>query len=180
MSNATTTRILFQSTRRAHAGSAKPWLWPLPRLDGALPCVVSPAARACTDSLSQLGYRERVSSSELVPVFAPMDGAITYAARANAGGTICLDHPGGWSTSYSGLETVLAPSRDRCSGRRRPRVRGGDVLGYLRGTLRLGFGLSRWEDGAWSTVDPSSCLHNWAVQPWFTEPSSEAPAALAI
>ena len=109
-----------------------------------------------------------------------MDGAITYAARANAGGTICLDHPGGWSTSYSGLETVLAPSRDRCSGRRRPRVRGGDVLGYLRGTLRLGFGLSRWEDGAWSTVDPSSCLHNWAVQPWFTEPSSAAPAALAI
>ncbi|MEO7732462.1 MAG: hypothetical protein ABIY55_15945 [Kofleriaceae bacterium] len=176
----TTTRILFQPTHGAHGGSPKPWLWPLPRLDGELPCVVSPADRARTDSLPQLCYRNRISSSEIVPVFAPMDGAITYAARANDGGTLCLDHPGGWSTSYSGLDTVLAPPRDRCSGRRKRRVRGGDVLGYLRGTLRLGFALSHWEDGAWTTVDLAGGLDAWAVQPWFTEPSSQAPTALAI
>ena len=86
----------------------------------------------------------------------------------------------GWSTSCSGLDTVLTPSRDRCSGRRRRRVHGGDVLGYLRGTLRLGFGLSRWEDGAWTTADPIACLDAWAVQPWFTEPMSGAGSALAV
>jgi len=175
-----TTRILFQPTHGAHRGSPEPWLWPLPRLDGALPCVVSPADRACTDSLAQLGYPDRISSSELVPVFAPMDGAITYAARATGGGTLCLDHPGGWSTSYSGLDTVLVPSRDRCSGRRKRRVRGGDVLGYLRGTLRVGFGLSRWDDGSWTTADPAECLGGWSVQPWFTAPLSGAGSALAI
>jgi hypothetical protein len=75
--------------------------------------------------------------------------------------------------------TQLARSA-RCSRRWGRSLTGGDVLGYLRGTLRLGFGLSRWDDGAWITVDPSNCLDSWAVQSWFTEPSSQAPTALAI
>jgi murein DD-endopeptidase MepM/ murein hydrolase activator NlpD len=113
-------------------------------------------------------------------VFAPTDGAISYAARTGTGGALCLDHADGWSTSYSGLDTVLVPSRDRCSGRRKPRVRSGDVIGYLRGAIRLGFGLSRWENGAWTAADPADCLHAWAVQPWFTDATASAGAALAI
>ncbi|MEO7732088.1 MAG: M23 family metallopeptidase [Kofleriaceae bacterium] len=181
MSNLATTRILLlQPAQTAHAGSAKPWLWPLPRLDGAAPCVLSPGLPARADGLAQLGYREGISSSELVPVFAPHDGAITYAARADDGGMLCLDHPGGWSTSYGGLHTVLARSRDRCSGRRRPRVRSGDVIGYLRGPLCLGFAFSRWEDGAWTTVDLVESLGAWSFQPWFTALASGAGSAVAI
>src|SRR5512139_374924 len=161
-----TTRILFQPERSASAMAAKPWLWPLPQLDGVPPCIVSPADATRVDGV-QLGYLDRASSSELVPVFAPTDGAITYAARSERGGTLCVDHPGGWSTTYGGLETVLAASTDRFARRRKPRVRAGDVLGYLRKILRLGFGLSRWVDGEWTTTDPATCCHTWSVQPWF-------------
>jgi hypothetical protein len=180
MPNVITTRILFQPANGVHAGPPKPWLCPLPRLDGALPCIISSTGHSCEDGLSQLGYRERMSSPEFVPVFAPTDGAVTYAARAGNGGALCLDHADGWSTSYSGLDTVLVPSRDRCSGRRKPRLRGGDVLGYLRGALRLGFGLSRWKNGGWTTANPADCLQDWTVQPWFTAPTTGARAALAI
>lgn len=74
-------------------------------------------------------------------MFAPTDGAITC------------------------VPTTLARSRDRCSGRRKTRVRGDDVLGYLRGPLRLGFGISRQEDGDWPTVDLVDYLGAWSFQP---------------
>jgi hypothetical protein len=102
-----TTRILFQPEGTASAMAAKPWLWPLPRLDGVAPCIVSPPDWLPADGI-QLGYPDRASSLELVPVFAPTDGAITYAARSEHGGTLCVDHPGGF---YTG--TLLVPQSGR-------------------------------------------------------------------
>lgn len=181
MRNLMTTRILFQPEQPASAVAAKRWLWPLPRLDGTSPCILSPYDPARVDGLVELGYPDRASSSELVPVFASQDGAIAYAARSEQrGGMICLDHPAGWSTSYSGLETLLVVSTDRFCRRRKSRVRAGDVLGYLRTTLRLGFGLSRWVDGEWRTTDPAEHCPAWIVQPWFTEPTSRDGSALAL
>jgi murein DD-endopeptidase MepM/ murein hydrolase activator NlpD len=168
MHNLATSRILLQPELAPRAAVATPWLWPLPRLDGASPCIVSPMDPSRTDGSVHLGYVDRVSSSELVPVFAPQHGVITYATRSAQGGTVCLDHPGGWSTSLTGLETILTASTDRFSRRRKSRIRAGDVLGYLRSTLRLGFSLSHWVGGEWSIVDPAERCHAWTLQPWFT------------
>lgn len=180
MRNLATTRILFEPERAASSAAVKAWLWPLPRLDGVAPCIVPPGESMRADGLVGLGYSDRTSSSELVPVFAPQDGAITYATRSQHGGTVCLDHPGGWSTVLGGLETVLAASTDRFSRRRKSRVRAGDVLGYLRKTLSVSFGLSRWEHGEWATIDPAACCHAWTVQPWFTSPTSHVASGLAL
>jgi murein DD-endopeptidase MepM/ murein hydrolase activator NlpD len=180
MSHLATTRILFQPERPVSSAPAKPWLWPLPRLDGASPSIVASVDLARADGLVELGYADRASSSELVPVFAPTDGVVTYAAHSDGGGLLYLDHPGGWSTSYSALETVLTPSTDRCSRRRKSRVRSGDVLGYLRKSLRVGFGLSLWRDGEWIAVDPATRCGAWSVQPWFTQLPLRDRSALAL
>jgi murein DD-endopeptidase MepM/ murein hydrolase activator NlpD len=174
-----TTRILLRPAGTAAAAVARPWLWPLPRLDGDAPCIVSRQDPTRGNGLVVLGYPDRTASAELVPVFAPQDGVITYATPQQ-GGTVCLDHHGGWSTLHSGLETVLAASTDRFSRRRKSRVRAGDVLGYVRKVLRLGFGLYRWVDGEWTTADPAATCHSWAVQPWFTESTVPASSRLAI
>jgi murein DD-endopeptidase MepM/ murein hydrolase activator NlpD len=180
MRNIATTRTLYLPEHAVRAAPVKPWIWPLPRLDGAHPCVLPPHGPARTDGLVQLGYPDRTSSSDFVPVFAPQDGVITYAVRADPGTTLCLDHPAGWSTQYSDLETVLALSTDRFSRRRRVRVRAGDVLGYLRTSLQLGFGLSRLVDGEWATIDPADVIHTWIAQPWFAEPPACVGSELAV
>jgi hypothetical protein len=177
--NLATTRILCPPKHAATAGLATPWIWPLPRLDGAHPCILPPHDPARWDGLVQLGYHDRTSSSDLVPVFAPQDGAIAYAVRTDLGATLCVDHPGGWSTEYGGLETVLALSTDRYSRRRKVRVRAGDVLGYLRRSLRLGFGLARVVDGERATVDPSTVIHTWTAQPWFAKPAARSGSEIA-
>jgi hypothetical protein len=146
----------------------------LPRLDGASPCIISSGDAARSNDLVELGYADRASSSELVPVFAPQDGVIAYATQPMQSGTVCIDHAGGWSTLLGGLATVLAASTDRFSRRRKSRVRAGDVLGYVRNPLRLRFGLSQWADGEWSIIDPAERCHAWTFQPWFTEPASSA------
>lgn len=179
MHHVTTTRILLRPDAAASAAMSRPWLWPLPRLDGEAPCIVSSPDSTRADGLVELGYRERASCAELVPVFAPQDGAITYATPQQ-GGTVCLDHSGGWSTLLVGLETILAAPTDRFSRRRKARVRAGDVLGYVRKVLRLGFGLSRWVDGEWTTRDPAACCQDWTVHPWFTESMVPTPARLAL
>src|SRR6185503_1497592 len=86
MSYLATTRILFRPEHSVASAPAKPWLWPLPRLDGASPGIVSPADRARADGLVELGYADRASCKELVPVFAPTDGVVTYAAHSDGGG----------------------------------------------------------------------------------------------
>ena len=148
-----------------------PWIWPLPRLDGVHPSIVS-IDHTTADGVVQIGYPDRTSSPDLVPVFAPQQGIITYAGRVEHGATLCLDHPAGWSTQLIDLEHVLALSTDRFRHGRKVRVRAGDVLGHVRGSLRIGFDLARLVDGEWATIDPVALIYTWSVQPWFAEPTS--------
>ena len=180
MRNIATTRILYASETSASVGSAKPWICPLPRLDGINPSILPTHDQARTDGLIQIGYPDRTSSPDFVPVFAHQDGIITFAVRAEQGTTLCLDHPGGWSTQYSELEHVLALSTDRFRRRRKVRVRAGDVLGHLRSSLRIRFGLSRMVDGEWMVIDPAELIHAWPVLPWFVEPTSRAGSKIAV
>jgi murein DD-endopeptidase MepM/ murein hydrolase activator NlpD len=179
MRNLTTTRIVHLPDPAASVASVRPWTWPLPRLDGMPPCILSSDEPSRADAMVHLGYRDRSSSSDFVPVFAPQDGVITYAVRADQGATLCLDHPGGWSTQCSELETVLALSTDRFSRRRKVRVRAGDVIGHVRTSLRLGFGLSRLVDSVWTPVDPAALVHSWTALPWFARDAARNRAELA-
>jgi hypothetical protein len=180
MRNIATTRILHALEITASTGPAKPWVCPLPRLDGVNPSFLLTRDRARTDGLVQIGYRDRASSPDFVPVFAAQDGIITYAVRAEQGTTLCLDHPGGWSTQYSELEHVLALSTDRFRRRRKVRVRAGDVLGHVRGSLQVRFGLSRLIEGEWVVIDPVEFLHAWSILPWFAEPTSRVVSKAAV
>lgn len=155
--------------------TVRAWRWPLPRLDGEEPRILSTWNATRDDGLVVLGYPLRTESRERVPVLAPADGALTFAGRTGLGATACLDHAGRLATLVSGLETLLVPATHALAGRR-PRVRAGDVLGYLRSPLALGFRLARREDDAWSAIDPAPLARAWSVQPWFTSPAQDARA----
>jgi len=179
MRNIATTRILHLSDPAAANDPAKPWIWPLPRLDGVSPSIIPTHDPTWTDGIVQIGYTDRAASADLVPVFAAHDGIITYAFRGERGATLCLDHPAGWSSQYDGLESVIALSTDRFRRRRKVRVRTGEVLGHVRAPLRIGFALSRLVDGAWVPVQTAELIHAWSMLPWFAEPRAVS-AAIAV
>jgi hypothetical protein len=172
MNNLAITPLLNASENPAPIEPAKRWIWPLPRLDGVNPAILPTHDQPRTDGLVQIGYPDRTSSPDFIPVFAPQDGIIKYAVHAEQGTTLCLDHPAGWSTRYSEFVHVLALSADRCWRRRKVRVRAGDVLGHVRSSLRIRFGLSRLFDGTWVAIDPAEVVHTWSLQPWFAEPTT--------
>jgi murein DD-endopeptidase MepM/ murein hydrolase activator NlpD len=180
MHNVATSRILHAPEPSTPAEPRKPWIWPLPRLDGVAPSITSLPGQIRGDRVVDLDYHGRTSSPSFVPVFAAQDGIITYAARTDRGATICLDHPGSWSTQYEELEHVLVMTTDRFRCRRKARVRAGDVLGHARrASLRIRFALSQLTDGKWVVVEPAELMHTWSVLPWFADPSPDTAAQLA-
>src|SRR5687767_15788100 len=70
------------------------WVWPLPRLAGEHPRIVTQVGgKRCT---VELGY-EHVDFSELfVPVYAAQGGTISYAARTPSGCAVSIEHGGAW------------------------------------------------------------------------------------
>ena len=112
MQSIATTRILHEPETMAAVLPRSPWVWPLPRLDRVAPCIVEPVDGLRPDGID-LGYSDRSSSPELVPVFAACCGVITYAGTSRGSPTVCIDHAGGWSTTYADLEHVLATPTDR-------------------------------------------------------------------
>jgi murein DD-endopeptidase MepM/ murein hydrolase activator NlpD len=176
MRNIATTRILHAPESTGAFVSHRPWVWPLPRLDGAAPCVVGPADSSAHDGVD-LGYPDRCSSPGMVPVLAARDGVITYAGTTRSGPTVCIDHAGGWSTQYANLEHVLAMPTDRFCRRRKTRVRAGDVLGHAHPiSPSIRFGLARLGELGWSIVDPTEPMLTWAVLPWLAEPVTDRAA----
>jgi hypothetical protein len=169
-----TTRILRAPENQDAPRQRSPWVWPLPRLDGVAPCVLTSIDDSSQDSVD-IGYVDRCSAPSLVPVLAAHDGVITYAGTGNGSPTVCLDHAGGWSTQYADLEHVLAMSTDRFRRRRKTRVRAGDVLGHARrSSLRVRFGLTQLAESGWLVTDPTEPMHTWSVVPWFAEPTPRA------
>lgn len=179
MSSIATTRILYANDQVSTRGQLRPWIWPLPRLDGAAPCIVALAGNRTLDD-AELGYAGRAWSLALVPVFAAQEGVVTYAGPGAEGPTVCIDHAGGWSTQYASLAHVLARPTDRFRRRRKERVQAGDVIGHApRSPLRIRFSLSRWSDDGDVAVDPGACMQAWSALPWFTEaPRIDADAAV--
>ena len=171
MLNIATTRILHALEDTSAPSQHRPWVWPLPRIDGVAPCILASMNDSPQDAID-IGYPDRSSSPGLVPVFAAHDGVITYAGTANGSPTVCLDHAGGWSTQYADLEHVLALPTDRFRRRRKTRVRAGDVLGHARRSLlRVRFGLAQFGESGWRIADPTEPMHTWSVLPWFVEPT---------
>ena len=180
MYNVATSRILHAAEPSTLAEPRKPWIWPLPRLDGIAPSIVSLPGQTRRDGVVDVGYHGRTTSPDLIPVFAAQDGIITYASRTDRGATICIDHAGSWSTQYEELEHLLAVTTDRFRSRRKTRVRAGDVLGHAkRASLCVRFALSQLVNGEWVAVDPAARIHTWTVLPWFIEPLPDAAAQRA-
>ena len=167
MSTIATTRTLLTPTSASTSSPLRPWIWPLPRLDGVAPCILTATGRRVTGSV-EIGYEGRSYSASFVPVFAVQDGIVTYAGSTAGCSTLSLDHVGGWSTQYSTLEFLLSKPTDRFQHRRKQRVRSGDVIGYApRSTLRIHFALSGLVDGESRSIDPSALMAEWPVLPWF-------------
>lgn len=142
------------------------WFWPLPRLAGEQPRIIS---HAHDDRLGvDIGY-ERLAFTELfVPVYAVHGGAISYAARVTSGYAMTIDHGGVWSTHYAHLEQMfVTPTLGR--RRRRMRVQAGDVIGYAgRTPNHVRFELWRWtsRDG-FVALRPSRLMQHWSTLPQF-------------
>jgi murein DD-endopeptidase MepM/ murein hydrolase activator NlpD len=150
------------------------WFWPLPRLAGEHPRIVSHAhdGRHGID----IGY-ERLSFLDLfVPVYAARAGAISYAVRATSGYAITIDHGGVWSTHYAHLEQMFVT---QTLGRRvrRARVRAGEVIGYAAKTPNhVRFELWRWtsRDG-FVPVNAAPHMREWQTLPKISERAVLAP-----
>lgn len=169
MSTLISSRILHAPANHHRSGLRSSWLWPLPRLDGEAPCILASDRADSTDTL-ELGYPSRSLSRGLVPVFAAQDGIVTYASSAESCPTLSIDHPGGWTTHYDDLEHLLARPTDRFRGRRKERVRAGDVIGHARPlALRIRFAVSRPVDDGSDVRDLSTWMPEWAMAPWFAE-----------
>lgn len=167
MSTTATSRILYAPESAGAVGLPRSWVWPLPRLDGLSPCILTATSRSPPDDV-EIGYSSRTSSSSHVPVIAAQDGIIAYAGSATGSRTLCIDHAGGWSTQYSDLECLLVRLTDRFRRRRKERVQAGDIIGHVpRSSLRLRFALSRLTDDGCAVVDPGAWMPAWSMLPWF-------------
>jgi murein DD-endopeptidase MepM/ murein hydrolase activator NlpD len=169
----------FTNARYALRDDAKPaddgrWFWPLPRLAGEQPQIIS---YANDDRLGvDIGYRQLAFGDLFVPVFAARGGTISYAAQVTSGFALTIDHGGMWSTHYAHLEQMfVTPTLGR--RRRRARVQAGDVIGYAgRTPNHVRFELWRWtrRDG-FVPVRSSLFMREWLTLPQF-EPSAASVA----
>jgi murein DD-endopeptidase MepM/ murein hydrolase activator NlpD len=144
-----------------------PWYWPLPRLAGESPRIVS---HAHDDRLGvDIGYSRVAFPDLFVPVYAACGGTISFAARVTSGHALTIDHGGVWSTHYAHLEQMfVTPTLGR--RKRRMRVRAGDVIGYAgREPSHIRFELWKWtsKDG-YVPTDAARVMHKWLVLPQFT------------
>lgn len=172
MSTTALTRILHAALDTSPSARHRAGIWPLPRLDGVAPCILLATGLEAHEGVA-IGYPDRASSPQLVPVFAAQDGVVAYARNSVAGATLGIDHADGWSSYYGELEHLLTRPTDRFRCRRKERVRAGDVVGHARrATLRIRFGLSRLTDDGYVEQDPASTMAEWSLLPWFTESGS--------
>jgi len=167
MSTTATSRILYAPEGASAVGQPRSWVWPLPRLDGLSPCIVTARSSSPADDL-EIGYSNRASSSSHIPVIAAQDGIVAYAGPASGSHALTIDHAGGWSTQYADVERLLVRPTDRFRRRRKERVQAGDVIGHApRTSLRIRFAVTRLADDECVVVDPGAWMAAWSMVPWF-------------
>ena len=169
----------FQLRADAKPSDDDAWIWPLPRLAGEKPSIVTHVnnERCAVD----VGY-ERLDFNELfVPVYAARAGTISYAARTSSGCAISIDHSGKWSTHYAHLHDMFVlPANPR--RRKRARVRAGDVIGYAaRSPIHVRFELWKWTDAdGFVPVVVGLRMRDWLVLPQFEpRPTNDVNATQA-
>ena len=156
----------FHSAHRAFRRSKlvderRPWVWPLPELNGTAPSVMGEVSAAVYDApvkpdrprvvaayeradtengalgflpFSRAGTLQHFLPS-YTPVYAAQDGDIV-AAETLADDTyaVAIAHAGGWMTCYRNLERIFVKRREVTDSSLKERVRAGDVIGYVGGS----------------------------------------------
>jgi murein DD-endopeptidase MepM/ murein hydrolase activator NlpD len=170
MSTHTLSRELETALQRAALASRhprlldenRPWVWPLPDLNGRAPTILGPTVtRDCErDSAEEyprmlLAYDRAgfidhafaffacTRSASLhhalpsrTPVFAAQDGEVVAAEKSDDGYTVLVEHANGWATCYRNVRRIFCRPRKLMEGGFPERVRGGDVLGHVGGSSR--------------------------------------------
>jgi murein DD-endopeptidase MepM/ murein hydrolase activator NlpD len=158
----------------ANGSALNPWIWPLPAFGSTNPIALGNGREHV-----ELGYALGAKLPTRVPVFAAHDGVCVYAGGCGDGFAVCIDHPGGWSTQYGGLDHMSFAHVDRFRGRRKECVRVGDVIGYAQSPPRLRFTLATLTaaDEGLSPVDPSVQMKRWLVLPLETRSNTAVRVA---
>jgi murein DD-endopeptidase MepM/ murein hydrolase activator NlpD len=168
--------------RKARLDQARPWIWPLPKIDDLRPTIFD---NATDKGRPFLGYDSARVLPRFVPVFAPRDGVIGFAGKVTVtcqGRThdrhqLWLDHGEEWTTRYGNLEHVFATPTDRYERGRKARVRAGDVLGYAcPSPLELQFELWRRDVHGFGPADLTEHLRSWIALPWTEHPDNQIAA----
>lgn len=167
MSGIATTRTLHTPEERNAIHKTPSWIWPLAIIEGANPRILANPTSARGDGIILIGYQDEISSRNPIPVLAAQGGVVTYAVQATNGATLCLDHPGGWSTQYEGMKSLSVLATDRFRHRRKVRVAAGAVLGHIwRSPPCLHFAVARLADNGLIRVDPIRYMDGWSVLRW--------------
>jgi murein DD-endopeptidase MepM/ murein hydrolase activator NlpD len=146
----------------------RPWVWPLPELNGRAPTTFDPILAAAfepeaTEDLPRVllaydrkHYTDRASAflsfthgatlfhflPSYTPVFAVQDGEIAAAETTGDGFVVAVEHRDGWTSCYWNLERIFCSRRKMSAASPKERVRAGDVIGYVGGSS-LEFGLMK-------------------------------------
>jgi murein DD-endopeptidase MepM/ murein hydrolase activator NlpD len=139
----------------------RPWVWPLPELNGNAPVVLGSLHEAALDGDAgdrprallayaradfphrALGFLPFTRAGLLLhflpsrtPVFAVQDGEVVAAEKLEDGtGVIVIDHGNGWMSCYRNLERMFCRARDVASTSHKEQILAGDVIGYVGGSL---------------------------------------------
>jgi len=138
----------------------RPWVWPLPNLNGVAPVALDSLHEAALDGDSgdrprvllaysradfphrALGFLPFTRAGLLLhflpshtPVFAVQDGEVVAAEKLDDDTcAIAIDHGNGWMSCYRNLERMFCCARDISSTARKEPILAGDVIGYVGGS----------------------------------------------
>lgn len=157
----------------------QPWRWPLQRLGNRDPIVLAEHVSKERRGVD-LGYEARPFDEQLcVPVYAVQDGEVMFAGKTKSGFAVSLDHGRrDWATYYARMSTTFVAAYYGQRGRRRQRVRGGDVIGCAaKSPIHMRFELWNWtDDRGFVAVDPIEQIAQW-IGPLAPQPELERQAA---
>jgi murein DD-endopeptidase MepM/ murein hydrolase activator NlpD len=150
------------------------WFWPLPRLVGQAPRVITHVNdERCG---VHLGYDRLTFTNLFVPVYAAQGGTVSFATHTSSGFAVTIDHGGRWSTHYAHLLDMFVVATEG-RRRRRARVRAGDVIGYAaRSPIHIRFELWKWSDDGFVPDIAALRMRDWQLWPQETRRADHAAA----
>ena len=142
----------------------RPWRWPLARVLDHEPVVLAEHVTQERRGVD-LGYELEPFDAQLrAPVYAIQDGDVLFAGETKSGFAVCIDHGRrDWATYYAHMSTMFIAPYYGQPGRRRQRVRSGDVIGFAaKSPIHIRFELWNWtEERGFVPVDPVAQIASW-------------------